>query len=147
MAIRDDYDFGVLVNEAERMVTDELERALAELADPSICLCQDCVLDMAAFALNASSRYTGFRSSARCTPKRWTRESYAAEVKAAVDAAIDKVHANPGHDLVRICGAIAKRIYRTLGLEYPDRSVRALEDLGRRGPRAALRALSASVLA
>ena len=53
MGIRDDYDFGVLVNEAERMVTDELERRLAELADPSICVCQDCVLDMAAFALNA----------------------------------------------------------------------------------------------
>ena len=53
MEFRDRYDFGILVNEAERLVEEELGRRLEELADPSICVCQDCVLDMAAFALNS----------------------------------------------------------------------------------------------
>ena len=98
MAIRDDYDFGVLVNEAERMVADELERAFTELADPSICLCQDCVLDMAAFALN--SLKPAYRVSLLGTMYAHAMDEggYAADVKAAVDAAIRKVHANPAHD-------------------------------------------------
>jgi competence protein ComFB len=99
MGIRDDYDFGVLVNEAERMVTDELERALAERADPSICVCQDCVLDMAAFALNALKPI--YRVSLLGTMYAHAMDDaspYAREVRAAVDAAIARVHANPGHD-------------------------------------------------
>ena len=50
MALRDSYDFDSLVNEAERLVLEELETRMAREAD--ICRCQDCVLDMAAFALN-----------------------------------------------------------------------------------------------
>jgi competence protein ComFB len=98
MGIRDDYDFGVLVNEAERMVTDELERRLAELADPSICVCQDCILDMAAFALNALKPV--YRVSLLGTMYAHAMDGgeYAAEVRQAVDTAIAKVHANPGHD-------------------------------------------------
>jgi competence protein ComFB len=98
MGIRDDYDFGILVNEAERMVSDELERRLAERADPSICVCQDCVLDMAAFALN--SLKPAYRVSLLGTMYAHAMEkgSYAADVSAAVDAAITKVHANPAHD-------------------------------------------------
>jgi competence protein ComFB len=99
MSIRDDYDFSVLVNEAERMVTDELERKLAELADPSICLCQDCVLDMAAYALNSLKPV--YRVSLLGTMYAQAIDddsSYAREVRQAVDAAVKKVHANPGHD-------------------------------------------------
>jgi competence protein ComFB len=99
MSIRDDYDFSVLVNEAERMVTDELERRLAELADPSICLCQDCVLDMAAFALNSLKPV--YRVSLLGTMYAQAIEEdsgYSREVRGVVDAAIKKVHANPGHD-------------------------------------------------
>jgi competence protein ComFB len=99
MSIREDYDFGVLVNETERMVTDELERRLAELADPSICLCQDCVLDMAAFALNALKPV--YRVSLLGTMYAHAIDGdsgYSHEVRAMVDAAIKKVHANPGHD-------------------------------------------------
>ncbi len=53
MAFRDNYDFGILVNEAERLVEEELGRRLEELGDPGICVCEDCILDMAAFALNS----------------------------------------------------------------------------------------------
>ncbi|HTX73002.1 MAG TPA: late competence development ComFB family protein [Rectinemataceae bacterium] len=98
MAFRDSYDFGVLVNEAERMVVDELERRLAELDDPGICVCQDCVLDMAAFALNTLKPV--YRVSLLGTMYAHAMDdgSYAEDVRKAVDAGISKVHANPSHD-------------------------------------------------
>jgi len=98
MGIRDDYDFGVLVNEAERMVTDELERQLAERADPGICVCQDCVLDMAAFALNSLKPVYRVSLLGTMYAHAMDEGSYATEVRAAVDSAITKVHANPAHD-------------------------------------------------
>jgi competence protein ComFB len=99
MGIREEYDFSVLVNEAERMVTDELERRLAELGDPSICVCQDCILDMAAFALNALKPVYRVSLLGTMYAKAVNEESgYAQEVRSMVDAAIKKVHANPGHD-------------------------------------------------
>ena len=98
MGIRDDYDFGVLVNEAERMVTDELERRLAERADPSVCVCQDCVLDMAAFALNSLKPVYRVSLLGTMYAQAMDAGGYSREVKAAVDLAITKVHANPGHD-------------------------------------------------
>jgi competence protein ComFB len=98
MGIREDYDFSILVNEAERMVTDELERRLAELNDPSICLCQDCVLDMAAFALNSLKPV--YRVSLLGTMYAHAMDdgAYADQVRQSVDTAIQKVHANPAHD-------------------------------------------------
>jgi competence protein ComFB len=99
MGIREDYDFSLLVNEAERMVSDELERRLAELGDPGICVCQDCILDMAAFALNALKPVYRVSLLGTMYAKAVNEESgYAQEVRAMVDAAIRKVHANPGHD-------------------------------------------------
>ena len=99
MGIRDDYDFSILVNEAERMVADELERQLADLADPSICVCQECVLDMAAFALNTLKPV--YRVSLLGTLYAHALDEnsdYAHEVKGAVATAIGKVSANPSHD-------------------------------------------------
>ncbi|MGO8694550.1 MAG: late competence development ComFB family protein [Rectinemataceae bacterium] len=98
MSFRDNYDFGVLVNEAERMVIDELERRLTELDAPAICLCQDCVLDMAAFALNTLKPV--YRVSLLGTMYAHAMDdgAYAAEVRKSVDAGIAKIHANPSHD-------------------------------------------------
>jgi competence protein ComFB len=99
MGIREEYDFSLLVNEAERMVADELERRLAELADPTICLCQDCILDMAAFALNALKPVYRVSLLGTMYAQAIDGESgYAHEVRSIVDAAIRKIHANPGHD-------------------------------------------------
>ena len=50
MGLKNSYDFEYLVNEAERLVFEELEQQLHD--DTDICKCQDCVLDMAAYALN-----------------------------------------------------------------------------------------------
>ncbi|HRY56519.1 MAG TPA: late competence development ComFB family protein [Spirochaetia bacterium] len=98
MGIRERYDFSVLVNEAERMVTDELERRLADLDDPSICVCEDCILDMAAFALNALKPIYRVSLLGTMYAHSLDGSAYAKDVGAAVDAAIAKVHANPSHD-------------------------------------------------
>jgi competence protein ComFB len=98
MGIREEYDFGILVNEAERMVTDELERALAERGDQGLCVCQDCVLDMAAFALNALRPVYRVSLLGTIYAQAMDGGAYAAEVRAAVESAIDKVRANPAHD-------------------------------------------------
>lgn len=97
MDIREKYDFSILVNEAERLVVEELGRRLEELADPSICMCEDCVLDMAAFSLNSLKPV--YRVSLLGTMYAHNLDDgYMAFVKTAVEAAILKVHANPAHD-------------------------------------------------
>jgi competence protein ComFB len=98
MGIRDDYDFSLLENEAERLVTDELERSLAQLSDPSVCTCQDCVLDMAAFALNALKPVYRVSLLGKMYACAMDSGAYAEEVHKAVLSAIAKVHANPDHD-------------------------------------------------
>jgi competence protein ComFB len=99
MGFRDNYDFSVLVNESERLVEDELGRRLEELGDPSICTCEDCVLDMAAFALNAlKPLYRVSLLGTMYAHAAIDQGVYSDEVKAVVDSAIQKVHAKPSHD-------------------------------------------------
>jgi competence protein ComFB len=98
MSFHDNYDFGMLVNEAERMVIDELERRLTELNDPTICVCQDCILDMAAYALNTLKPVYRVSLLGRMYAHAMDDGAYAAEVRKSVDAGIAKVHANPSHD-------------------------------------------------
>ena len=96
MSLRDEYDFDGLVNETERLVLQELEAQLAGARD--LCTCQDCVLDMAAFALNNSrpayrvslmgSVYAGSTAAAESSQ----------DVKRAVREAMARVSANPSHD-------------------------------------------------
>ncbi len=98
MALKESYDFSILENEAERIVTTELERRLGELDDPSICVCQDCVLDMAAYALNSVKPV--YRVSLLGTMYAHAKDegSYHEEVESAVNKAIDRVHSRPSHD-------------------------------------------------
>ncbi|HET7839936.1 MAG TPA: late competence development ComFB family protein [Rectinemataceae bacterium] len=98
MGIRDDYDFSILTNEAERMVTDELERQLAARQAEQICVCEDCVIDMAALALNSIRPV--YRVSLLGTMYAHALDGgdFAEEVRRGVSSAIDRVHANPSHD-------------------------------------------------
>ena len=98
MGFKENYDFSILQNEAERMVVAELERRLAELADPSICLCQDCVLDMAAFALNSLKPVYRVSLLGTMYAQAMDGSDYARDVAVAVAAAIAKVHSKPSHD-------------------------------------------------
>ncbi len=98
MGIRDDYDFSILTNEAERLVTDELERQLTARKDESICVCEDCVIDMAALALNSIKPVYRVSLLGTMYAAALDGGEYAEEVRRGVSTAIDRVHANPSHD-------------------------------------------------
>lgn len=98
MSIRDSYNFEYLVNEAERMVLEELEHQLKEDWAAEICKCEECVLDMAALALNnlppmyrVSLMGTLYAHSLQDT-------EYGTKVKDKVEEAIKKVAKNPSHE-------------------------------------------------
>lgn len=98
MSLKDAYDFDFLVNEAERLVLDELEEQLKKDAEHKICKCQDCILDMAAYALN--NVRPAYRASllGKLYSDAVTGTKYEEEVTAAVEAAVEKVSKNPMHD-------------------------------------------------
>jgi competence protein ComFB len=97
MALRDEYDFENLINEAETLVLKELEAQLAEAS--GICTCQDCVLDMAAFALNNVKPYYRVSLMGTLYARATTDETaYGREIKKAVGEAIKKISSNPSHD-------------------------------------------------
>ncbi len=98
MEFRQMYDFSILVNEAERMVLDELERQLEDAEAQNICVCEDCVLDMAALALNTVKPL--YRVSLLGTLYAHAADGteYAQEIHKAVESAVEKVRKNPSHD-------------------------------------------------
>jgi len=98
MALTDTYNFELLKNEAEKLVLDELEIQLEHLKE-EICRCNDCIVDMAAMALNNVKPLYRFSilgslyaASARNEPV------FADTVQQAVAQAIQKVSSNPSHD-------------------------------------------------
>jgi competence protein ComFB len=96
MALRDEYDFDSLVNEAERLVIDELEAQLA--VKSGICTCQDCVLDMAAYSLNNVKPAYRVSLMGSVYAQSAARIEYTREVARVVREAIEKVTKNPSHD-------------------------------------------------
>ncbi len=91
------YDFDLLVNEAEKLVIREMEELLNDDKEQKICKCQDCVLDMAALALNNikptyRSSFTGVVYAQQLQDGK-----YMEELKNAVKKAIEKVKKNPSH--------------------------------------------------
>jgi len=98
MAFTDDYDFHLLKNEAEKLVINELEMQLKNVPS-SVCRCNDCIIDMAAIAMNTVKplyRYSLLGSM--YTSQAMHEDSYADSVKKAVSQAITKVRKNPSHD-------------------------------------------------
>lgn len=97
MAFRDDYNFGDLENETERFVLQYLEEAIN--SDKSICRCEDCVLDMAAYALNhAPVSYRISLLGKIYAKAKEIDETYIKKIKKAVEDAVKKVKENPAHD-------------------------------------------------
>jgi competence protein ComFB len=98
MAFIDNYNFDLLENEAERLVLNELGRQL-EAYEGDICLCNDCVVDMAAMSLNAVKPFYRFSLlGSLYASQAMNEESYAASIREAVEKAIEKVRRNPSHD-------------------------------------------------
>jgi competence protein ComFB len=98
MAFIDKYDFDLLKNEAENLVLNELERQL-EAYTGELCTCNDCVVDMAAVALNSVRPLYRFSIlGALYTSQAMADDDYGESVRTAVSAAIEKVRENPSHD-------------------------------------------------
>jgi len=96
MGLRDEHDFEALVNDAEGMVIDALEDAIART--PGICTCRDCVLDMAACALNSvrpSYRVSLLGSMSSRSP---LGGDYERQIRLAVADAVERVQKNRSHD-------------------------------------------------
>ena len=98
MSLQDRYDFEYLVNEAEKMVIDELDHQLDMNKDKTICVCQDCVLDMAAFALNTLKPAYRVSLLGKLYAGSMKDTDYGKEVEKAVSTAIEKISSNPAHD-------------------------------------------------
>jgi competence protein ComFB len=96
MPITDKYDFETLVNDSERMVLRELDVQLATAV--GVCTCQDCVLDMAAFALNNVKPTYRVSLMGRVYAQSGNNTQHAQAIARAVRDAIVKVKANPSHD-------------------------------------------------
>ena len=97
MSIRDEYDFEFLVNEAERLVLEQLEKQLMETNSAEVCTCQDCVLDMAAFALNNVKPLYRVSLLGTLYARALEGSEYEQEIASAVTRAISRVSANPSH--------------------------------------------------
>ena len=98
MAFIENYDFEHLKNDAESMVFKELGRQLENFSIP-ICLCNDCVLDMAAVALNSiKPLYRVSLLGSLYTASAMDEKGYATGIRDAVFSAIEKVRKNPSHE-------------------------------------------------
>lgn len=98
MAFIDEYDFDILVNEAEKLVVTELERQLKEYPG-EICRCGECIIDMAAMALNTvKPLYRVSLLGTLYAAQAINEESYAQSIRDAVSNSIEKVRKNPAHD-------------------------------------------------
>ncbi|GMO53636.1 MAG: hypothetical protein Ta2G_11920 [Termitinemataceae bacterium] len=98
MAFLDLYNFENLSNEAERIVIEELGSQLEKLPDDAVCKCNDCVMDMAAMALNSvKPLYRCSLLGTLYTAEAMQDGSYAHSIKKAVSSAVTKVTMNPSH--------------------------------------------------
>jgi len=96
MGLRERYDFDSLVNEAERLVIEEMGRQLPR--NKGLCSCEECVLDIAAFALNqVRPRYRASLLGS-IYARQGDASAFAKEIEKAVADAIRRIKANPAHD-------------------------------------------------
>ena len=96
----DNYNFDNLKNEAEVQILGELERQL-ETYTATLCRCNDCILDMAAMALNTvKPLYRVSLLGSLYAATTMDEKTYASSVRDAVFRAIEKVRKNPSHEVV-----------------------------------------------
>jgi competence protein ComFB len=98
MAFSDIYQFDLLKNEAEVLVINEVERQL-KLEPEKTCRCNECVVDLAAMALNnVKPLYRFSLLGTLYASQAMNEQAYADSVKKEVAEAIKKVKKNPAHD-------------------------------------------------
>ena len=98
MSFINEYNFDLLKNEAEVMVLREVEHQLNSEPE-GMCRCNECVVDIAAIALNhVKPLYRFSLLGTLYAAQAMNEQSYAESVKDAVTQAITKVRFNPAHD-------------------------------------------------
>jgi competence protein ComFB len=96
MAFKDDYEFKDLENETEKYVIQFLGEELE--GQSGLCTCEDCVLDMATFALNQSPPAYRVSLLGKLYAQAKERDqAYMAHVKKAVQTAVKRIKENPSH--------------------------------------------------
>jgi competence protein ComFB len=100
MAFINEYNFENLKNEAETVVIKDLGRQLEAYPDP-ICKCNDCILDMAAMALNTVRPLYRVSLLGKLYTESAMAEGgdFARSVRVAVFDAIEKIRKNPSHEV------------------------------------------------
>ena len=99
MALSDNYDLSALTNQMEVFVFKELDHQLAAIADEDICKCNDCILDMACYALNnVPPRYRS--SMMGSLYAKVETDEVSKSVRRNVTEAIQKISQNP------LCGNV-----------------------------------------
>ncbi|WP_020612322.1 late competence development ComFB family protein [Sediminispirochaeta bajacaliforniensis] len=98
MSLKERYNFEYLANEAERLVLEKLEYHLSSEEFSSVCKCQDCVLDMAAYALNNVRPLYRVSLMGTLYAHNVDDTDYSRDVEKSVLEAIRKISANPSHD-------------------------------------------------
>jgi competence protein ComFB len=98
MGLKERYNFEFLTNEAERVVLEKLEEHLQNEAFQEVCKCQDCVLDMAAYALNNTRPLYRVSLMGTLYAHNIDDTDYARDVEKTVIEAIRKISSNPSHD-------------------------------------------------
>ena len=99
MALDDKYDLTDLTNQMEDFVFEELEKQLDAIADEDICKCNDCILDMACYALNnLTPRYRSSLIGSLYAKVESDEERH--NVHDNVSEAIQKISQNP------LCGNV-----------------------------------------
>jgi len=97
MSFLNEYNFDLLKNEAEVMVIREVENQLEKQED--MCLCNECIVDIAAIALNnVKPLYRFSLLGTLYASQAMTEQGYAESIKNAVTEAIKRVKNNPAHD-------------------------------------------------
>lgn len=96
MGLRERYDFENLVNEAEKAVLQELETQLKEV--PDACTCQDCILDMTAWALNNVKPYYRVSLIGSLYANNVNQTEYGIQIRKSVQDAIKRIQSNRSHD-------------------------------------------------
>ena len=98
MAFSDIYQFDLLKNEAEVLVINEVEQQL-KFQPEETCRCNECVVDIAAIALNnVKPLYRFSLLGSLYASQALNEQAYADSVQRAVAEAIRKVKKNPAHD-------------------------------------------------
>lgn len=96
MSLAGGLHFDSLVNEAEALVVEEMGRQLP--AHAGLCTCEDCLMDIAAYALNKVRPRYRVALLDRVLTSRSDAAAYSREVQRAVAEAILTIKANPSHD-------------------------------------------------